>query len=866
LSKKEKLLQSAQKYIQKGQLARALKDFQKVLELDPKDVRSRQRLAELFNRLNMDKEALEAYELVAKYYADNGFYLKAIAVYKQMQKIAPDQPTVYRRLATLNEKQGLIGNAMGEYRNLAVLYEKGGQAPEYNETLAKMKDLDPENPALRLRICQSYLKQDLKEKAHKELQELLDLLARVKNPEAVRKTQELVASFCPEDLSLKVAIADNLLASGQPREAVALLDEADGDFAAQAQAFPVLARAFRQLGDYARERKLYEQLLEQQADNLDWQEHCVRACLDEGSGADALDRLEECRQAFMVDGRAAVLKAFYEQLREQFPADARIRQSLHQIYEHTGDGGKLFDLMSNGHAEADEGHDTRAETAPVQEADKGPAQETGEEPAQEAEEQPAPQPEAWLAPEESEDLLPAVETSSESEYPQSAVETPVANEDVPPAAQGPAEEALVAAGAETPPDAEDTRDDLAEAPILEDDFDRFAEFVGQDDEELELELEIELELVEDPDDPAFAGEPDGVDAADDGLAADAFGADEEASLDLLEEAVLDDDPEPAGVAVEEPSASSLPVSADDEPLSAPVEDDPGEAQAGSGDDALADLQKELGEALEMDPFQLDDELDDGAVDLTSDLEEAEFYLQQEFLDEAEQKCQALLAQHPNCREAREILDQVAEQRQQQPVASPPESASGTTVPEPEPQPGGEQKDAGQADRKDQDRLAGNLSAFKKGLEDAVAQDDCETHYNLGIAYKEMGLLDEAMSEFAKAMGHASRYVDALTLTGICLVEKGDFSRAVEVFKQGLDQQGQTEQDRLNIYFEMGLLYVAWGRPLEALESFQRVADVDLTYREVGDQVRRLRSQLGLDDEEGPGPAGNASGGGRVFYL
>jgi tetratricopeptide (TPR) repeat protein len=116
------------------------------------------------------------------------------------------------------------------------------------------------------------------------------------------------------------------------------------------------------------------------------------------------------------------------------------------------------------------------------------------------------------------------------------------------------------------------------------------------------------------------------------------------------------------------------------------------------------------------------------------------------------------------------------------------------------------------------------------------------------------------------MGHASRYVDALTLTGICLVEKGDFSRAVEVFKQGLDQQGQTEQDRLNIYFEMGLLYVAWGRPLEALESFQRVADVDLTYREVGDQVRRLRSQLGLDDEEGPGPAGNASGGGRVFYL
>ena len=86
-SKKDKFLESAQKFIAKGQIDRAIRDYEQVVALDPNDIRHRQKLAELLVRANRNLEAIGEYETIGKYYADNGFYLKAIAVYKQIQKL-----------------------------------------------------------------------------------------------------------------------------------------------------------------------------------------------------------------------------------------------------------------------------------------------------------------------------------------------------------------------------------------------------------------------------------------------------------------------------------------------------------------------------------------------------------------------------------------------------------------------------------------------------------------------------------------------------------------------------------------------------------------------------------------------------------
>ena len=74
-------------------------------------------------------------------------------------------------------------------------------------------------------------------------------------------------------------------------------------------------------------------------------------------------------------------------------------------------------------------------------------------------------------------------------------------------------------------------------------------------------------------------------------------------------------------------------------------------------------------------------------------------------------------------------------------------------------------------------LDGLFSAFKKGLDQQVESGDTETHFNLGIAYKEMGLYDDAIGEFEQASHDPQRIADSLTLQAMCYREKGDAVKA-----------------------------------------------------------------------------------------
>lgn len=826
MSKKDKLLQAAQKNINKGQWLKAAKEFQKVLELDPKDMRSRQRMAELFSRAGMSAESMQAYEVVARHYADNGFYLKAIAVYKQMQKIDPSEVKIYERLADLNEKQGLVGNALGEYRHLAELQDKSGNVEELKQTLLKMQELDPNNTGLRLRICQNYLQNGMSDKTREVLQETLDLLEKIKDPVATGKFKDLILSHIPDDISLKAGAARVMLLCNQPEEVVTLLAGEAEQTSEQKKVLPVLALAYRQMKDFASECQLYKLLLAETPNDLDYQESYARACLDSGDDQEALECLEAWKDSFLRNDRAAVLKELYEQLQVMRGEEERVRQSLHQIYENTGEGSKLFDLLSGDDRKLRQGESVAAD-----EDDPG----------------------TWFGNDanqhQEEDVFAAQETR-ETQDP--------ADADASVSFSAPPLEGNEPFAEETEYLAGDGHDDLLEG-LLEDSQNdsvaasSFAPDRTEDEDDGEIELELDLEL------DAYEGE---------------MPLEELPEADLVEEIEpLEDEEEPILGAetresgrdeIVDDTASSEDTSAAESPIGGPAEGESissanavGGADFSDVDDELANMQKELGEVFEMDSFDLED--DDDEPDLTSDLEEAEFYLQQEFLDESLKKCQSLLEQHLDHREVSALLQQVQERMLLQQRDSDKDVGD---------QPAGSSFDTAEkpSDSKEQNRLEGNISAFKKGIEDAVAQDDCETHYELGIAYKEMGLFDEAIEEFDKAMIHPSRYIDALTLTGICLASKGSLDRAAELFKKGLSQEGLDEGDRLNLHFELGQLYVSWGRPLEALDSFEQVADADLSYRDVGDQVRKLREELGLDDDGDAGGSGGGSGSNRVSYL
>jgi pilus assembly protein FimV len=86
---KNKAIANAQRFTQKGQLDRALKEYQAIVAEDPEDVRIWLKIGDLFTKKGTVPQAVSTYARVAVYYSERGFFLKAVAVWKQILNIDP---------------------------------------------------------------------------------------------------------------------------------------------------------------------------------------------------------------------------------------------------------------------------------------------------------------------------------------------------------------------------------------------------------------------------------------------------------------------------------------------------------------------------------------------------------------------------------------------------------------------------------------------------------------------------------------------------------------------------------------------------------------------------------------------------------
>ena len=197
-SKKDKLIESAQKFITKGQLDRAIRDYEEIVALDSGDIRQRQKLAELLVRVNRKDDAIAEYEAISKQYSGNHFYLKAIAVYKQIQKLDPANIRTTLTLASLNEKQGLTGNALAEYNVAVNHYLKAGSLPEAINVIEKMLAADPENLNTHLKCAETYFTAGNRDKAFGEFTRLALLLCKRGDDAAFKRVCERVKNLYPD--------------------------------------------------------------------------------------------------------------------------------------------------------------------------------------------------------------------------------------------------------------------------------------------------------------------------------------------------------------------------------------------------------------------------------------------------------------------------------------------------------------------------------------------------------------------------------------------------------------------------------------------------------------------------------------------
>lgn len=136
-----------------------------------------------------------------------------------------------------------------------------------------------------------------------------------------------------------------------------------------------------------------------------------------------------------------------------------------------------------------------------------------------------------------------------------------------------------------------------------------------------------------------------------------------------------------------------------------------------------------------------------------------------------------------------------------------------------------------------------LSDFKKGVEKQLGAEDFDTRYNLGIAYKEMGLIDEAIAEFQIASKDPRRFLECCSMLGLCFVEKGMPKLAVKWYQRGLETPGYGEEEYQGLRFELAAAHALMGELEKAHEIYQEVYGINASYRNVAKKMKELQEQL-----------------------
>jgi tetratricopeptide (TPR) repeat protein len=125
-----------------------------------------------------------------------------------------------------------------------------------------------------------------------------------------------------------------------------------------------------------------------------------------------------------------------------------------------------------------------------------------------------------------------------------------------------------------------------------------------------------------------------------------------------------------------------------------------------------------------------------------------------------------------------------------------------------------------------------FSAFREGVEKQVKGDDYDTHYNLGIAYKEMVLIEPAIEEFKIAMGDPERTLECCSMLSICEQDRGDLDAAVTWLRQGIEAPGFPPEDSIGLRYDLAEIYLQQGQTALAANEFKIVRDMDPDYRDV----------------------------------
>ena len=141
---------------------------------------------------------------------------------------------------------------------------------------------------------------------------------------------------------------------------------------------------------------------------------------------------------------------------------------------------------------------------------------------------------------------------------------------------------------------------------------------------------------------------------------------------------------------------------------------------------------------------------------------------------------------------------------------------------------------------DEADFAKMLSQFKEKVAEHLEADDVRAHYDLGTAYREMGLVDEAIAEFQQALRGSNDHLPTYELLGQCFMEKGQYEVAIRSMSKALSAPYEVEDELLGIYYYLGRANEELGSREAATEFYEKIFALDINFRDVTERLRALR--------------------------
>lgn len=799
VGKKEKYLVAAQKFIERGQFDKALGEFARVVEEDPKDTRTWLKMAELHAKRGANSEATEIYLRMGDLYSEQGFAQKAVAVYKNVLKLSPGTLSAHLKLGALFKQLGLMQDAVQQLELAAAALQRNQKLVDGVATLRQAMEIQPDNVVLRVKLAEAASQAGLTDEAVREFARAADQLKALGRVDESLRVVERLLFHQPDNYNKARELAEAYIAKGSARLALPKLQACLNGDPRDPRTLSLLAKALEQLGQRPKAVSVLKEL--------------IRLCDDLGRGAER---------------DAAVLHAV-----TLAPDDGELRAlaARHQVREGSGGvviassplpyaealGGSTFEISGAVRLPSGTNASGRVSIPIGLGESSGPGVGI-----------------ALPANSDVERLMAEADVFVKYGLLERAVDHFGRVFDLDPGYR-PAREKLITVLRQL-----GRGDEAAQhAAILQEQTappERHPPTFALDVEDIEDVAEVEP--ADEADDPSAAMlTPPPVSSR--GLRLDVELEDGPATPPPLTSSA-EFDVNTGDVVIDSTEfelssgaiATSLEVDDDDEEVTigrapAPV------ARRLDVDDAADQVTPPPGVPVHSSaPVSLAaDENEEVGGDLDEDLDQVSFFIGQSLTDEARALLREIERRHPGSPRIASVLRelQAVEARLDARMMK----AAGRSAPA-----RAQATPAVQRQGQAGTRTPGPPRALVDG-----GDADVDTRADLAIAYKEMGLYDAAIAELKEVAQDPGREVFALTTMGECFEAKGVFTDAISRYKRALNCEQITVEERLALYYLLGAAFDRLGDVGEALYFFEMVAKRSPHFRDVEERVADLRPRM-----------------------